>query len=268
MEIKERNRYFLKIYQLYFLFVSILFCACNSESTEKGSRIVIQQDKVVNDTFILSSILKERINVDTSYLEKIFKEFGLTDLHSLDSTIKLDLRYADTNNFLKLNMYGGLRKAYMPREVAVSLCKAQDSLKQINTNYSLVIFDAARPFWIQKLMWDSLNMPPDIKFAYVSPPFNISLHNYGCAIDLSIIDLKTNKLLDMGTAFDHFGKLSQPVCEAYYLNKGDLSQEALDNRKLLRKVMMRAHFYPITSEWWHFNFCNKEFAAANYKLIK
>lgn len=258
----------MKIYQLYFLFVSILFSACSGDPAGKSDKIVKQQAIAVNDTFKLGSILKGKINVDTSYLEKIFKEFGLIDINSLDSTIKVDLRYADTNNFLKLNMYGGLQKAYMPREVAVNLCKAQDSLKQIDPHYSLIIFDAARPFWIQKLMWDSLDMPPDIKYAYVSPPFNISLHNYGCAIDLSIINLTTNTLLDMGTDFDHFGKLSQPVYEQYYFFKKELSQEAIDNRKLLRKVMVQARFFPITSEWWHFNFCNKEFAAANYKLIK
>ncbi|MBA3681738.1 MAG: M15 family metallopeptidase [Bacteroidetes bacterium] len=257
----------MKIYQLYFLFVSILFTACNTGLEEMGHKIAKQQ-VIVNDTFQLGLILKRKINVDTSHLEKVFKEFGLIDIASLDSTIKIDLKYADTTNFLRLNMYGGLRKAYMPCEVALRLCNAQYYLKQINANYSLIIFDAARPFQIQKLMWDSLDMPPDIKFAYVSPPFNISLHNYGCAIDLSIIDLKENKLLDMGTGFDHFGKLSQPVYEAYYLNKGELSKQALDNRKLLRKVMGMAHFFPINSEWWHFNFCNKEFAAANYQLIK
>jgi D-alanyl-D-alanine dipeptidase len=245
-----------------------LFCTCNSEPTEKGSKIVKQQAIVTNDTFNLRTILKEKINVDTSYLEKIFKGYGLIDLNCIDTTIKVDLRYADTNNFLKLNMYGGLRKAYMPCDVALRLCNAQGYLKEMNSDYSLIIFDAARPFHTQKLMWDSLDMPPDVKYAYVSPPFNISLHNYGCAIDLSIIDLKKNKLLDMGTEFDYFGKLSQPVYEQYYLNKKELSQQALDNRKLLRKVMMQARFYPITSEWWHFNFCNKEQAASNYKLIK
>jgi len=256
----------LRIYQLYFLFVSIWFCACNSHPAEKADKIA--KHKLVNNTFNLGLILKGKINTDTVHLERIFKEFGLIDINTLDSTIKVDLRYADTNNFLKLNMYGGLRKAYMPREVAMALSKAQDSLKKINSDYSLMIFDAARPFWIQKLMWDSLDMPPDIKYAYVSPPFNISLHNYGCAIDLSIINLKTNTLLDMGTGFDFFGKLSQPAYEQYYLFRKELSQEVLENRILLRKVMMQAKFYPITSEWWHFNFCNKEFAAANYKLIK
>ncbi|MEO6304095.1 MAG: M15 family metallopeptidase [Bacteroidia bacterium] len=258
----------MKIYQLYFLFAILFFSTCNTVSEEKGNKISKHKVFVINDTFNLSKNLEAKIKKDTSYLEYLFKDYELLDVKSLDSSIKVDLRYADTNNFLKINMYDGLRKAYLPCEVATRLCNAQFYLKQINPDYSLIIFDAARPFHIQQLMWDSLKMPPDIKFAYVSPPFNVSLHNYGCAVDLSIIDLKENKLLDMGTDFDHFGKQSQPVYEIYYLTKGELSQQALDNRKLLRKVMQRALFFPITSEWWHFNFCNKEFAAAKYKLIK
>ncbi|MDP1800179.1 MAG: M15 family metallopeptidase, partial [Bacteroidota bacterium] len=212
--------------------------------------------------------LKNKINVDTSYLEHLFKGYDLIDVQSLDSSIKVDLKYASTDNFLKLNVYDGLRKAYFPCEVAIRIYNAQYYLKQINPNYSLIIFDAARPLHVQQMMWDSLDMPPDIKYAYLSPPFSISLHNYGCAVDLSIIDLKTNKLLEMGTDFDHFGKLSQPVYEWQYLKTGELTQEAFENRKLLRKVMQLANFFPITSEWWHFNFCNKEFAAVKFKLIQ
>ena len=257
----------MKIYQVYFLVAILFLLACNTASEEKGNKIS-KQLIVINDTFNPSKNLQGKIKKDTSYLEYLFKNYDLVDIKTLDSTLKIDLKYADTSNFLKLNMYDGLLKAYLPCEVAMRVCNAQLFLKQINADYSLLIFDAARPFHIQQLMWDSLDMPPDIKYAYLSPPFAVSLHNYGCAVDLSIIDLKTNKLLDMGTEFDFFGKQSQPIYEAYYLAKSELSQQALDNRKLLRNVMQKARFYPITSEWWHFNFCNKEFAAANYKLIK
>ncbi|MEI8135988.1 MAG: M15 family metallopeptidase [Bacteroidota bacterium] len=150
----------------------------------------------------------------------------------------------------------------------MSVCNAQAYLKQFNLEYSLLIFDAARPLHIQQMMWDSLDMPPDIKHAYLSPPYTISLHNYGCALDVSIINLKTNKLLDIGTAFDFFGKLSQPAYEWQFLKTKELSVEAFENRKLLRKVMQNAKFFPITSEWLHFNYCTKEFAALKYQLIK
>ncbi len=246
--------------------VIFLLFGCKPDKEGKGAHIEKRPRLIVKDTLRL--LLKNKINVDTSYLEYVFKGYELIDLQSLDSGIKVDLKYAGTDNFLKLNVYDGLRKAYFPCEVATRLCNAQFYLKQLNANYSLIIFDATRPLHVQQMMWDSLDMPPDIKYAYLSPPFSISLHNYGCAVDLSIIDLKTNKLLDMGTVFDHFGKLSQPVYEWQFLKTGELTQEAFENRKLLRRVMQLANFFPITSEWWHFNFCNKEFAALKYQLIK
>ena len=269
MKIRETKNYFLRIYQAYFLLISLVFFACNSGSENRGKTLVKRPSFFINDSIdICASALKIEQPYDVSYLDSLFLSYDLVDAHSLDTTIKVDLKYADTSNFLKLNIYKGLQKAYFPCEVAVRVCNAQFYLKQLNPYYSLIIFDASRPMHIQQMMWDSLDMPPDIKYAYLSPPYAISLHNYGCALDVSIIDTKTNQLLDMGSNFDHFGKLSQPVYECHFLKSGELSQDAFENRKLLRNVMQKAKFYPITSEWWHFNFCNKEFAAAKYKLIK
>ncbi|MBA3663660.1 MAG: peptidase M15, partial [Bacteroidetes bacterium] len=181
---------------------------------------------------------------DTSYLEHVFKNYDLTDVRSLDSSIHVDLKYAGTDNFLGKNFYDGLRKAYFPCEVATRICNAQYYLKQINPAYSLVILDAARPLHVQQMMWDSLEMPPDKKFNYLAPPYTVSLHNYGCAVDLTIIDLSTDSILEMGSGFDHFGKLSEPAYEWHFLKSGELSEEALNNRKLLRKVMQAARFNP------------------------
>lgn len=211
--------------------------------------------------------VKKVVDGDTSYLSVLFKSYGLVDLHTLDSSIKVKLKYADTSNFLKRDFYDGLTKAYFPCEVATRICNAQYFLKQYNSSFSLLILDAARPLHVQQMMWDSLRMPPDKKFNYLAPAYNVSLHNYGCAVDITIID-STGKELDMGSEFDHFGKLSEPAYEWQFLKSGELSKEAWKNRKLLRKVMQSAKLNPITSEWWHFNFCSKEYAAAAFTLIK
>lgn len=259
----------MRIYQAYLLLICLLFFGCNTNTDYNGKKMVKRQSLLTSDTIsICGSAIKIKLNTSTSYLDSVFKSYGLVDVQSLDSTLKIDLKYADTSNFLKLNVYDGLNTAYFPCEVAIRVCNAQFYLKQINPNYSLIIFDASRPLHIQQIMWDSLDMAPDIKYAYLSPPYAISLHNYGCALDVSIINTKTNTLLDMGSEFDFFGKISQPVYEWHFLKSGELTQEAFENRKLLRKVMQNAKFFPITSEWWHFNYCNKEFAAAKYKLIK
>src|SRR5688572_13400215 len=138
---------------------------------------------------------------DTSYIEYILKSYDLINIKKLDSSIQVDLRYSDTNNFLKRDFYDGLNNAYFNCETALRVCAAQYFLKQINPNLSLLILDASRPQHIQQMMWDSLKVLPDKKPFYLAPPEETSLHNYGGAVDATIIDLTTGNLLDMGTRF-------------------------------------------------------------------
>lgn len=258
----------MKVYQLYPPLFCLLLAGCGSDAS-RPERIVRHRVIVVRDS-VEAPVQKPltQVSADTSYLEYVFRGYELTNVRDLDSTILVDLRYAGTNNFLKRNFYDGLRRAWFPCEVATRLCNAQYFLKQLFPHYSLVILDAARPLHIQQMMWDGLEMPPDRKFNYLTPPYEISLHNYGCAVDLTIIDHSQNKLIDMGTDFDTFEKLSQPMYEGIFLKSGELSQEAFDNRRLLRFVMKRAGFNSIPSEWWHFGYGSKDMVAAKFKLIK
>lgn len=244
----------------------LLLVAC-SPSGREADRIIHHTVFELKDTTADKKAIREP-SADTSYLEHVFMSYDLVNLQHLDSTIGVTLRYADTNNFLKTNFYDGLRHAYLPCEVALKLCNAQYYLKQVSPALSLVILDATRPLHIQQMMWDSLDMPPDKKFNYLSPPYEPSLHNYGCAVDLTILDESKNSLLDMGTGFDAFTPLSQPALEWKFLKSGELSREAVDNRRLLRTVMKMAGFSSIPSEWWHFGYCSKETAATKFKLIK
>jgi D-alanyl-D-alanine dipeptidase len=254
------------IFKTYFLFIIVLLFiqSCNTNESSQAKIILENNSSVINKT----SQLKGKIFADTSYLEDLYRQYDLVNIKFLDTSIHINLKYADTNNFIHKNLYDGLRKAYLPCEVANRLCNVQFYLKQINPNYSLVIFDAVRPFHIQKYMWDSLKIEPNLKYNYLAPPFEESLHNYGCAVDVSIMDISTNTILDMGSPFDSFQKLSQPIYEFQFLKTGELTKEAFENRKLLRKVMHFANFYGITSEWWHFNYCTKEQAILRFKLIK
>lgn len=255
----------MKIFKIYHLIATVLFFCCENSNVKPIRKLIKHTVYIFNYP---ENDKKTIVNEDTSYVECIFKNQGLINIHTLDSSIKVNLRYSDTNNFLKINFYDGLKKAYLPCEVAIRVCNAQYYLKQINSNYSLLILDASRPLILQQMMWDSLKMPPDIKYNYLSPPYSISLHNYGCAIDATIIDLATGKELDMGSDFDQFEKISQPVYEWQFLKSGKLSKKSYENRVLLRKVMRMANLNHIKSEWWHFNYCTKEFASKNFKLIK
>ncbi len=254
------------VFKTYFLLVFLLlfFNSCTTIDSNETKLLIKHQVIVIEE----NKLALKNIDADTSYLESLYKQYDLADIKTLDSSININLKYADTNNFIHKNLYDGLRKAYLPCEVANHLCNSQFYLKKINPNYSLVIFDAVRPFHIQQYMWDSLKIEPNLKYNYLAPPFEESLHNYGCAVDVSIIDISTNKVLDMGSPFDSFQKLSQPVYEFQFLKTGELTKAASENRKLLRKVMHYGNFYGISSEWWHFNYCTKEQAILRFKLIK
>lgn len=128
------------------------------------------------------------------------------------------------------------------------------------------MFDAVRPLSIQQKMWDELNLPINEKSKYLTHPSDISLHNFGAAVDVGIIG-KNGILLDMGTEFDYFGELSEPILEKKFHNEGKLSTSVLFNRYILREVMTKAGFTSIASEWWHFNATNREHAKLKYKLV-
>jgi D-alanyl-D-alanine dipeptidase len=118
------------------------------------------------------------------------------------------------------------------------------------------------------MMWDSLKMHPDLKYNYLSPPDETSLHNYGCAADVTIMRTTDSTVLDMGTEFDQFSRLSQPIYETVFLKNGELDSMAWQNRRLLRYIMKRAGLKGINSEWWHFSLCTREEAAKGYQLIR
>ena len=193
------------------------------------------------------------------------KEKGLVDLKEYIPGIKIDLKYATKDNFMERVLYKDLDKAFLQPEVAAKLKNAQKELKKIQPEYSLLIFDACRPRSIQREMWDKV---AGTEFQrYVASPNAGSLHNFGCAVDLSIVD-EFDKELDMGTGFDFFGPESQPRYEKDLFNKGVLNTEQIDNRKLLRTVMKKAGFIPIQSEWWHYNGFYKEEVRRRFEIVE
>ena len=234
----------------------MLFSACGRQS-----------NKSVNGSKDSLTIKIRKVVKPISALEKKYIAAGLIDIHQLDTSIKVNLKYATTDNFIKCNVYGILDKAYFQKEVAEKLVSAQKYLKEKNKDLSLVIFDATRPLSVQKIMWDTLKIQPSEKIKYLSDPKTGGLHNYGLAVDISILDEK-GKELDMGTSFDFMGELASPQCETKMLITGKLTQQQIDNRKLLRSVMTKAGFYAIPYEWWHFNLCTIQTAKNKYKVIE
>ena len=202
-----------------------------------------------------------------SKLELNLIEKGLVNVQDLDSSILIDIKYSTTDNFMQEDMYGNFNKAYLQKNVAEKVVKAQQLLKEINPELSLLIYDAVRPRHIQQKMWNALDMPISEKIKFVSNPKNGSLHNFGAAVDLTLASL-TGEALDMGTAFDYIGELAYPTLEMQNLKAGLLTKQQIENRKLLRKVMYQAGFFNIQTEWWHFNSCYRKEARELYDIVE
>jgi len=194
----------------------------------------------------------------------------LTDLinvQSLNPSIFVDLKYATTDNFMKMKLYERLKSAYLQKDVAARISKCQDYLTSIDSTLHLLIYDAVRPVSIQAKMWRALDsIPSKERGKYVSNPANKSLHNFGAAVDLTICD-SNGKALDLGADFDEFNEIAYPTMEAHFLANGKLTQQQIDNRQLLRKVMKSQGFRNLPTEWWHFNACSRNDALMKYKIL-
>ncbi|MBC7922349.1 MAG: M15 family metallopeptidase [Ferruginibacter sp.] len=201
------------------------------------------------------------------FAEQSLKNAGLVDVQTLDPAILVDLKYSTTDNFVGVDVYGDLTRAYLQTVPAQKLVKAQQLLVESRPGYHLLIYDAARPRRVQQILWDTLKKPPRLKPLYVADPKEGSIHNYGAAVDLTIAD-ERGQPLDMGTSFDFFGELAYPTKEDSLVKLGKLTLRQITNRRTLREVMRRAGFAPIDSEWWHFNAMSLERCKQEYGIIE
>lgn len=203
-------------------------------------------------------------------IEKQIIAKGLVNVQEADPTIRVELKYATTDNFMKKKVYKELKNAYLQKETAQKLAKAHAFLKEIKPGYRFLVYDAARPNSIQYHLWDALDdmgIPKKEKTKYVADPALGSNHNFGCAVDLTIAG-ENGVPLDMGTPFDFFGPLAYPRMEQEMLKTGKLTPKQVANRELLRSVMKKAGFIVNTTEWWHFDSMSKAQARARYGMIK
>ncbi len=192
---------------------------------------------------------------------------GLVNVQDVNPNIRVYLRYSSLNNFLKQDLYDCVDSAFLQVKTANMLSDAQNRLTAIDSTLHLLVWDAVRPRSVQWKMWNALDMPFDQKKRYVSNPRNGSIHNYGCAVDLTICD-DNGRRLNMGTDFDYFGRAANTNLEYLMVNDGTLNFRQLDNRKLLRKVMTQAGFKTISSEWWHFNAMSRPTAKTTYAIVE
>lgn len=205
------------------------------------------------------------VSADQPCTAESLEEQKLVNIRTLDPSIKVDLKYSTTDNFLHEDVYGDLKDCYLYSVPAHRLVLAQQYLSQIRPGYSLMVYDGARPRRVQRKMWDVVKGTS--LEVYVANPESGSIHNFGAAVDLTIVDTE-GKPLDMGTPFDYFGELAQPCLEEKFLLSGELKPLQLENRKLLRSVMEKAGFKGITEEWWHFESRSPVSIKKLYRIIE
>ncbi len=169
------------------------------------------------------------------------REPDLVDLASLDPTIRFDIRYATSNNFMSAPMYTSAQ-AYLQRPAAEALLRAHRRLAE--AGYGLLIHDAYRPWYVTRMFWDGT---AEQYHGFVANPARGSKHNRGCAVDLTLYDLATGRPVEMVSGYDEFSP------RAYPFYPGGTSLQRW-RRDLLRRAMQAEGFTVDAGEWWHFDY--------------
>ena len=189
----------------------------------------------------VSELLKEALEASPPKEEGEFRETDLFELNRLDPTIKLEIRYATTNNFLGSVFYSEPR-AFLQRPAAEALVRAHQKLKK--RGYGLLIHDAYRPWYVTKVFWDAT---PEDKKLFIADPSRGSRHNRGAAVDLTLYDLNTGKPVEMVGTYD------ETTDRSYSDYPGGTSLQRW-HRDLLRAAMEAEGFTVYEAEWWHFDY--------------
>jgi zinc D-Ala-D-Ala dipeptidase len=183
-----------------------------------------------------------------------FRKPDLVELVTLDPAIHLDIRYAQSNNFLSTPVYTQAR-AFLQRPAAEALLRVLRKLQPLG--YGLLIHDAYRPWYVTKIFWDAT---PPKDHIFVADPEKGSRHNRGCAVDLTLYDLATGKPIEMTGLYDEMSPRSFPDFP------GGTSLQRW-HRDLLRRAMESEGFTVNEDEWWHFDYKDwKYYAILNVRF--
>jgi D-alanyl-D-alanine dipeptidase len=206
-----------------FILFSLLVLTIGARAQQNNASQLL----IINDMHAYQSSVKSDKNKE------------LVEIKKWIPNIKLDIRYATKNNFAKIAVYKQAR-AFARLPVVEALRNVQNELNK--SGIGLKIFDGYRPYSVTVKFYE---LASDKSF--VANPKDGSRHNRGCAIDLTLINLKTGKELEMPTPYDSFA----PEAAA---NFDKLSEQVLKNRALLINTMEKNGFKVLSNEWWHFDF--------------
>jgi D-alanyl-D-alanine dipeptidase len=178
--------------------------------------------------------------------------------------IAVDLRYASANNFVGRDLYSPFDCAWLHCDAADALEKVVAFLSQARPGAKALVLDALRPQRVQQQLWDALG-GTDLQM-YLANPERGSIHSFGMALDITILDEDGDEL-DMGTGFDDMSELSHPRLEPELLARGDITEQHIANRQLLRDAMFHAGFQGINTEWWHFDCGDRNLVRETFRRV-
>ncbi len=226
MRSKISNRFYILSLTL-FIFSTIHTPACKAQA---GVGVKLS----ITDKY---KLYKEQVQQDSTK--------KMVELKTLMPGLKYDLRYATINNFMHRLMYPqNTNITFLRLPAAMALQKVQQELNE--KGLGLKIFDAYRPYSVTVKFWELIKDE-----RYIANPAKGSGHNRGIAVDLTIINLKTNEELNMGTGFDNFTDTAHQTFT-------HLPEEELQNRHLLKSTMEKYGFVALETEWWHYFLVNGE----------
>ena len=178
--------------------------------------------------------------------------------------IAVDLRYATPDNFVGRDLYSPYDCAWLHRDAACALERVVAWLKDKRPGCTPLVLDALRPQRVQQQLWDAL-AGTDLQM-YLANPQRGSIHSFGMALDITIVD-EAGRELDMGTGFDDMTALSHPALEERFIASGELTVDQIANRQLLRDAMFQAGFVGINTEWWHFDCGDRNLVRATFRRV-
>lgn len=256
----SRNRYSLAL--CAGMSAVLLFSCISRPAQAEASADLPEETTAAEEPLCVEAAMeREKETHSVPFLDSL----GLVRVKDADSTLAVKLMYATPDNFTGQVLYDNLTEAYLHPDAAPALICAHKALKRLHPGYRLIVYDAARPMSVQKKMWNVVKGTP--KNIYVSnPSHGGGLHNYGLAVDISILD-SLGQPLPMGTEVDHMGIEAHISQETQLVKSGKITEAERRNRLLLRKVMKEGGFRPLPSEWWHFNLCSRNEARSKYSLI-
>ena len=248
--IQKSNLIYFSIYCFIIGSFSI-FTSFNNLESKENKIFTIQPIYSVEE--LKKIALKSSVPLEDSLEDKSDE---LVDIYNLDSSIKLDIRYASKNNFMQTEFYTEPR-AFLINDAAKMLIKAHQELG--NYGYGIVIYDAYRPWFVTKMFWEAT---PDSLKNFVADPSSGSVHNRGCAVDIGLYNIKNGKIIQMISGYDEFTE------RAYPSYVGGTKKER-ENRNLLITIMKKYGFQVYKYEWWHFDFklCKNKIMNLNFNEI-